>query len=147
VADDDLYWLKPLAGEGHQAGDNMDFEAWNVQTLIKAGGYGQRFNVKYMETNHGGHLLHHNKYLIYSGMPGRPDAVLCGAANLTGAGFKSNFENIYFVTIPDVVNAFKTQYARFWDGQKASPDEEDPPQATSPENMPVEDQPADPASN
>ncbi len=140
VADDDLYWLKPYGGgPGHQPGDNMEFEADNVSRLYAAGGDGARFQVKYMETNHGSHLLHHNKYLLFEDMPDRPDAVLCGAANLTGTGFWENFENIYYVEVPAVVDSFKTQYARFWDGIPGPGDEQAPPQATAPEDMPATD--------
>jgi hypothetical protein len=141
VADDDVYWLRPYGGGyGHQVGDNMDFEAENIADLWQAGGEGDRFEVRYMETNHDSHLLHHNKFLIYQGMTdGRAEAVLCGAANLTGTGFWTNFENIYWVEIPAVVEAFKAQFARFWDGEKASPDEQDPPVATPPHQMPARD--------
>jgi hypothetical protein len=135
IADDDLYWLNPLVGEGAVVGSNLEFEADNVERLAGAGG---DFAVKYMETNHGLHLLHHNKFLVLHDMPDLPDAVICGAANLTGTGFDSNLENIYYVEIPQVVEAFETQFARFWDGTKGSPDEDDPPRATAPEDMPAE---------
>ena len=74
-------------------------------------------------------------------MEGHRDAVICGAANLTGTGFDTNLENIYYVEIPAVVEAFETQFARFWDGEKGSPDEDEPPRATAPEDMPAEDIP------
>lgn len=137
VADDDLYWLRPLAGPSAVVGNNMLFEAGNVKRLQTAGG--DRFAVRYFETNHGEHLLHHNKYLIYRDGAGKATALLCGAANLTAAGFKDNFENIYWVKIPKVLEAFDTQFARVWDGRKASPDEQDPPVATPPEKMPARD--------
>ncbi len=136
IGDDDLYWLAPLVGEGAVVGSNLEFEAANIQRLADTGG---DFAVKYMETNHQLHLLHHNKYLILKDMPDLPDAVICGAANLTGTGFDTNLENIYYVEIPAVVEAFETQFARFWDGQKGSPDEDEPPRATAPEDMPADD--------
>ncbi len=136
VVDDDLYWLRPANGEdGEQVGDNLPFERDNIDRLEKVGD--GRFEVKYMQTNHGPHLLHHNKFLIFHDMPKRSDSVLCGAANLTGTGFRDNFENVYWVEIPQVVKAFDQQFARFWDGKKASPDEDTPPQASSVDEMPV----------
>jgi hypothetical protein len=33
--------------------------------------------------------------------------------------------------VPKVLEAFDTQFARVWDGQRATPDEQDPPIATS----------------
>jgi hypothetical protein len=137
VVDDDLYWLDPLTGApGEQVGSNLFFERDNIDELVDVGG-GQ-FEVKYMETNHTFSLLHHNKFLIFHDMPERPDSVLCGAANLTGTGFRDNFENVYWVEIPSVVQAFERQYDRFWDGKKASADEDEPPRATAPEDMPVD---------
>lgn len=140
VADDDLYWLMPYGGgAGAEVGNNMMFEAYNVSSLYKAGGYGQRFEIRYLETNHAMHLLHHNKFLLFEELDGEPDAVLCGAANLTNTGFWDNLENIYIVEVPVVVQAFRTQFARFWEGKKASPDEQEPPVATPPEKMPAQD--------
>lgn len=85
--------------------------------------------------------MHHNKYLIYRTGTGKVFGVLAGAANLTGTGFNDNFENIYFIKIPAVLEAFDTQFARVWDGKKASPDEQDPPIATPIEQMPASDAP------
>jgi glutamine synthetase type III len=68
-----------------------------------------------METNHDAHLLHHNKFLILDSYYDEdPDAVFCGAGNLTGTGFSENWENYYYVTIPEVVEAFRTQYEHMW---------------------------------
>jgi hypothetical protein len=143
VADDDLYWLAPWDGqnpvqpvegsEPHETGDNMNDEAWNVKKLWLAGtgcstmstcNKASRFQVKYMETNHPAHLLHHNKYLIFEKKAGFANAVLFGAANLTGAGFGTssspNYENMYITTIPAIVDIFRTQYARVWDGRKVT---------------------------
>lgn len=138
VADDDLYWLRPYGGgDGTTVGVNQQFEASNVVRLFEAGGGGERFEIRYMETNHGERLLHHNKFLVFRDEDGVAHSVLYGAANLTGAGFKDNFENIYWTTIPEVVAAFDAQMARFWDGQRASEDEPEPPVATPPERMPA----------
>lgn len=137
VADDDLYWLDPEVGSGIEVGSNLYFEAENVQTLEEAGG--DSFEIRYLETNHREHLLHHNKYLVYRNDNGNAWGVLAGAANLTKSGFNDNFENIYFIKVPAVLEAFETQLARVWDGEKASPTEQDPPIATPRGSMPVED--------
>ena len=42
------------------------------------------------------------------------DAVFCGAGNLTGTGFSENWENYYYVTIPEVVEAYRAQYEHMW---------------------------------
>lgn len=135
VADDDLYWLDPVTGAGEEVGANQFFEAANVNRLEDAGG--DAFEIRYFETNHGEHLLHHNKYLLYRDDQNKPFGLLAGAANLTGTGFNDNFENIYFFKVPSVLEAFETQFARVWDGEKASPDEQDPPIATPREKMPA----------
>jgi phosphatidylserine/phosphatidylglycerophosphate/cardiolipin synthase-like enzyme len=135
VADDDLYWLDPVTGPSLEVGSNLAFEANNVKRLETAGG--DAFEIRYFETNHSQHLLHHNKYLLYRDDQGQPFGLLAGAANLTGTGFNDNFENIYFLKIPSVLEAFDTQFARVWDGRKASPDEQDPPIATPRNKMPA----------
>jgi len=135
VADDDLYWLDPEAGPAEEVGSNLEFEAENVARLETAGN--DKFEIRYFETNHGEHLLHHNKYLVYRDGNGHPFGVLAGAANLTGSGFNDNFENIYFIKVPAVLEAFDTQFARVWDGKKATPDEQDPPIATPRGQMPA----------
>lgn len=137
VADDDLYWLDPETGSGSQVGNNDYFEAQNVRTLEDAGG--DAFEIRYFETNHGEHLLHHNKYLVYRDAGGDAWGVLAGAANLTKTGFNDNFENIYFIKVPAVLAAFETQFARVWDGERATPTEQDPPLATPRHLMPARD--------
>jgi hypothetical protein len=137
VADDDLYWLDPEVGAGIEVGDNADFEAANVRRLEEAGG--DAFEIRYFQTNHAEHLLHHNKYLVYRDGTGNAFGLLAGAANLTGTGFNDNFENIYFIKVPAVLSAFETQFARVWDGRKATPDEQDPPLATPRHLMPASD--------
>jgi hypothetical protein len=119
VVDDDIYW----AGQDNQTGDNLPFEFYNVDGLRKNGA-----GVRYMETNHGEHLLHHNKFLIFD-MPGStPDAVFGGAGNLTTQAFEKNWENFYYISIPKVVEAFRAQYKHLFDEL-----------GTAPEDMPVED--------
>jgi hypothetical protein len=139
VADDDLYWLDPEVGSGAKVGDNDFFEAQNVASLEEAGG--DAYEIRYFETNHADHLLHHNKYLIYRTGAGKPFGLLAGAANLTKTGFNDNFENIYFIIIPEVLSAFDTQFKRVWDGEKATPTEQDPPIATPRHLMPTVDTP------
>jgi hypothetical protein len=138
VADDDLYWLDPVVGAPSQPGANDDFEANNVKRLEAAGA--DKFEIRFFETNHAEHLLHHNKYLIYRTGTGKVFGLIAGAANLTGAGFNDNFENIYFIKIPAVLAAFDTQFKRVWDGKKATPDEQDPPIATPRHLMPATDE-------
>jgi hypothetical protein len=104
VADDDTYW----AGMGQSVGDNGKNEWYNVKDLADRG-----MDVGWMETNHNAHLLHHNKFLIFSrGTESTKKAfgVFCGAGNLTGTAFNSNFENFYYITIPKVTKAFQEQY-------------------------------------
>ena len=137
VADDDLYWVDPEVGTAAMVGPNDTFEARNVARLENAGD--DAFEIRYFETNHAEHLLHHNKYLIYRLDDGSPFGLLAGAANLTGTGFNDNFENIYFIKIPAVLDAFDTQFRRVWDGEKAAPDEQDPPRATPRHLMPAAD--------
>lgn len=137
VADDDMYWLDPVTGSGTEVGSNLFFEAANVNKLEDAGG--DNFEIRYLETNHGSHLLHHNKYLVYRDEDGEPFGVLAGAANLTGSGFNDNFENIYFIKIPTVLEAFDTQLDRVWNGQRAATDDQDPPVATPRALMPSKD--------
>ncbi len=105
IADDDMYW----AGQGQQVGDNMSFEYYNVKAITNRGG-----EARWMETNHDSHLLHHNKFLIFDMGEHGTDAVWCGAGNLTGTGFTTNWENFYYVTIPEVVEAFRVQYEHMW---------------------------------
>jgi hypothetical protein len=137
VADDDLYWLDPETGSPLTVGDNQDFEAENVARLERAGG--DRFEIRYLETNHTDHLLHHNKFLIYRDDAGAAFGLLAGAANLTNTGFNDNFENIYFIKVPHVLEQFDTQYERFW-GTRALEDAEAPPAATPRHLMPARDE-------
>lgn len=137
VADDDLYWLDPAAGSSAKVGLNDYFEADNVEELAHAGG--SRFEIRYLETNHGEHLLHHNKYLLFRNSHGRATSLLAGAANLTSTGFKDNFENVYWIRIPHVLRQFEGQMKRVWDGERLDGDDQDPPVATPVGQMPAWD--------
>lgn len=135
VCDDDMYWLtQPADMGGGQLGDNSEMEAERLQKLMGLGG-GKYFKVKYMETNHDAHQLHHNKFLIFD-----KRAVFTGAGNLTGDAFDNNpdagnFENFYLIKIPAKVTEFRNQYNRFWNGEK-NEQGEIAGAATAPENMP-----------
>jgi hypothetical protein len=108
VADDDTYWVGTT---GNQVGDNLPMEYNNIMRLVKQGA-----QVKWMETNHQAHLLYHSKFLVFD-----DKAVFAGAGNLTGTGFKENFENYYFITIPSVVQAFRKQYQHVWTNLATAP--------------------------
>lgn len=114
VADDDAYWI----GQGIETGDNTKDEYWEIKKLADVG-----MKVKWMETNHAMHYLHHNKFAIFTQPQGSntPDGVFCGAGNLTGTAFSSNFENFYYITIPHVVDAFKAQYKHLYEDLATSP--------------------------
>ncbi len=138
IADDDLYWLDPLgSSKSHELGPNSFNEVVKLRELREADAGRGRFEDKYLETNDTLHLLHHNKYLLFTGMKDRSDALLVGSSNLTGTGFNDNLENFYYVDIPEVVDAFKAQYALHWDGEGPLPEGHDvAPLATSPQDMP-----------
>jgi hypothetical protein len=108
VVDDDIWW----AGQGEPTGDNTVDEYRNVEGLVDLGA-----EARWMETNHTEHLLHHNKFLIFNMPEGssKPSAVFCGAGNLTGTAFTKNFENFYYVEIPEVVAAYNAQYDHLWE--------------------------------
>ena len=88
-----------------------------MENLVKIG-----VQVKLMETNSNEHQLHHSKYFIFADQDGFK-AVLTGSANLTGAAFKTNWENTYYVMIPEVVKAFADHYVYTWDKLATAPDD------------------------
>lgn len=122
IADDDIFWAGKLNEINGQVkcygssnpnkvplvGANMCGEYYQVKKIEKAGA-----QIKYMETNQRNFLLHHNKYIIFD-FENEADAIHCGAGNFTNAAFSQNFENYYYITIPEVVSAFKTQYDYVW---------------------------------
>jgi len=105
VLDDDMYW----AGKGDIVGGNEPFEYDRVTTLTDAG-----MDARYVETNHPAHLLHHNKVMIFDLPGGQNDTVFCGAGNFTKSAFKNNYENFYYVSIPQVVERYREQYEHMW---------------------------------
>lgn len=116
VFDDDVWW----AGHGEQTGDNTASEYSNAKDLLRLGA-----EARWMETNHPAHLLHHNKYLIFNMPEGsrKASAVFTGAGNLTGTAFTSNFENFYYVEIPEVVEAYNAQYDHVWEDLATTSDD------------------------
>lgn len=116
VADDDIYWVGENAPRNNgritcrgasNVGANMCNEYFYMRSVESSG-----VDVRFMETNHNVFLLHHNKYIIfdYADESGRADGVHCGAGNFTQAAFSKNFENFYYITVPEVVEKFKAQY-------------------------------------
>lgn len=101
VVDDDVFWAGKL---NETVGSSMPFEANNMNKVRRAG-----TKVKYMETNESGRLLHHNKYIVFTLKDGTK-AVHTGAGNFTSAAFSKNFENYYFITIPEITDKFSKQF-------------------------------------
>lgn len=101
IADDDIYWTGKLR---KRVGSNTPNEYYNMNTVRRAGA-----DVRYMQTNEKSFLLHHNKMIVFN-YPDGTGAVHAGAGNFTKAAFTQNFENYYFITIPEVVTIFKQQY-------------------------------------
>ena len=106
VADDDTYYN--VNDPAFSGGDTQPAEWFHMENLAKQGA-----KVKLMETNSDEHQLHHSKYLIFADDT-EFKAVLTGSANLTGAAFKTNWENTYYVMIPEVVKAFADHYEYTW---------------------------------
>lgn len=101
VVDDDIYWT---GKRNVMTGSNNFSEFANVMKMVKGG-----VDIRYVESNQNHRLLHHNKYLIFNFKDGS-GAVHAGAGNFTKAAFTKNFENYYFIQIPEVVEAFRKQY-------------------------------------
>ena len=160
IADDDIFWRDPVApATFHEEGFNGPGDVRAVQDLKEAdtdagGDRRGRFEQKFMET--ATRQFHHNKFIIFQGVENldqaiaddsetrvdvslhpATEAVMMGAANITGTGFNDNFENNYITTIPEVVGAFKAQFSLMWDGEGPLPEGHDvPPMATAIEDMP-----------
>lgn len=114
VCDDDTYYT--AKDPDYPSGDTMPQEYYNMEKLVAKGA-----QLKFMETNGEEHQLHHSKYLIFAGknskanQPSDFSAVFTGSANLTGAGFNKNWENSYYITIPEVVYKFADHYVYTWE--------------------------------
>lgn len=101
VVDDDIYWT---GKRNIMTGSNNFSEFANVMKMVKA-----NVDVRYMESNQNQRMLHHNKYLIFNYADGS-GSVHAGAGNFTKAAFTKNFENYYFINLPEVVEIFRKQY-------------------------------------
>jgi hypothetical protein len=116
ILDDDIYWS---AKRREDVGRNTSIEAFRLyRDLINNG-----LKTKFMETNQNVFQLQHNKFMIFTFS--NQGAVFTGAGNFTTSAFTKNFENFYFITIPEVVNAYNAQFDLYYDQM-----------ATSPEDMP-----------
>lgn len=105
VVDDDIYWT---GKRNVMTGSNNFSEFGNVMKMVKA-----NVDVRYMESNQNQRLLHHNKYLIFNYADGT-GSVHAGAGNFTKAAFTKNFENFYFINLPEVVETFRKQYDKMF---------------------------------
>lgn len=101
ILDDDIYWV---GVRGKTTGASRYMEFVNSIKIIKAGA-----EVRYMQTNQNNWQLHHNKFLIFNFADGT-GGVHTGAGNFTKAAFSKNFENYYYMTMPEAVDQFRTQF-------------------------------------
>lgn len=101
ILDDDIYWV---GFRGKTTGASRYLEYINSMKIISAGA-----EVRYMETNQNRWQLHHNKFLIFNFVNGT-GGVHTGAGNFTKAAFSKNFENYYYMTIPEAVKSFRKQF-------------------------------------
>jgi hypothetical protein len=106
VLDDDVYWSAKLKKD---IGRNSKSEAFKVYNdLINKG-----METRFLETNEKVFQLQHNKFMVFTFDQG--GAVFSGAGNFTTSAFTKNFENFYYILIPEVVKAYKKQYAKYFD--------------------------------
>jgi hypothetical protein len=114
ILDDDIYWS---VKRRENIGRNTSIEAFKIyKDLINKG-----MNTKFLQTNQNVFQLQHNKFMIFTFDQG--GAVFNGAGNFTTAAFTKNFENFYYITIPEVVNAYNTQYDLYFDKMATSEEE------------------------
>lgn len=107
ILDDDIYWAEKLKKD---VGRNSKIEAFRIYNeLINKG-----MNTRFLQTNQNVYQLQHNKFMIYTFEDGK-GAVFNGAGNMTTAAFTKNFENFYFITIPEVVEAYNKQYDLYFE--------------------------------
>jgi hypothetical protein len=106
ILDDDIYWAEKLKKD---VGRNTKIEAFAIyNNLINKG-----MNTKFLQTNQNVFQLQHNKFMVFTFNNG--GAVFNGAGNMTTAAFTKNFENFYYITIPQVVEAYNAQYDLYFD--------------------------------
>lgn len=112
ILDDDIYWANKLHVD---TGRNTTIEAAKIyRDLISKG-----MNTRFMETNQNVYQLQHNKFIVYNF--GNGGAVFNGAGNFTSAAFTKNFENFYYIEIPEVVEAYKKQYDLYFNQMATAP--------------------------
>lgn len=117
ILDDDIYWS---VKRREDIGRNTSIEAAKLyRDLINKG-----MQTKFLQTNQSVFQLQHNKFMIFT-FSATSGAVFNGAGNFTTAAFTKNFENFYYITIPEVVEAYNKQYDLYYDRM-----------ATSAEDMP-----------
>lgn len=117
ILDDDIYWSEKLKKD---VGRNTKVEASRIYNdLINKG-----METRFLQTNQNVFQLQHNKFMIFTFDNGS-GAVFNGAGNMTTAAFEKNFENFYYITIPEVVEAYNRQYDLYFNKM-----------ATRPEDMP-----------
>ncbi len=104
VFDDDIYWVGEKFARNRP---NVRAEYKHVAELVELGA-----NTRYMETNHNYKYLHHNKFIIFK--DGVRSAAFVGAGNFTGTAFTENFENFYYVQIPEVIEKLSKQYSHLF---------------------------------
>jgi hypothetical protein len=114
ILDDDIYWS---VKRRQDIGRNTSIEAFKIyRDLINKG-----MQTKFLQTNQNVFQLQHNKFMIFTFESG--GAVFNGAGNFTTAAFTKNFENFYYITIPEVVEAYNKQYDLYFDKMATSEDE------------------------
>ncbi|MBA2403154.1 MAG: hypothetical protein H0V66_00160 [Bdellovibrionales bacterium] len=114
ILDDDIYWS---VKRKEDIGRNTSIEAFKLyKDLINKG-----METKFLQTNQSVFQLQHNKFMIFTF--DRGGAVFNGAGNFTTAAFTKNFENFYYITIPEVVEAYNKQYDLYFDKMATSEDE------------------------
>ncbi len=107
ILDDDIYWAEKLKKD---VGRNTKIEAFKIYNeLINKG-----MKTRFLQTNQNVFQLQHNKFMIFTFSNGS-GAVFNGAGNMTTAAFTKNFENFYYITIPEVVEAYNKQYDLYYD--------------------------------
>ena len=114
ILDDDIYWS---AKRKEDIGRNTAVEALKIyKDLINKG-----MDTKFLQTNQSVFQLQHNKFMIFTFERG--GAVFNGAGNFTTAAFTKNFENFYYITIPEVVEAYNKQYDLYYNKMATSEDD------------------------
>jgi hypothetical protein len=114
ILDDDIYWS---VKRHENIGRNTSIEAFKIyKELINQG-----MQTKFLQTNQNVFQLQHNKFMIFTFEKG--GAVFNGAGNFTTAAFTKNFENFYYITIPEVVEAYNSQYDLYYDKMATSEEE------------------------